>query len=150
MKKTMWHDHRDCSLSSGRRRTVSIKTTFAMMMMTILRNLTLVLVTIFTTQFALAKRNFLQLWLRKWLQSSSTTSVWPDWAIFKSSWQQICLQKVAQNISYFLGCFEIITLCKNCFGIYLGNFWKHLRYIEVQYLVTLDSLYLPKEIHKNL
>ena len=30
---------------------------------------------------------------RLYLYSFSSYSVWPDWAIFESSWQQFCLQK---------------------------------------------------------
>ena len=64
-------------------------------------------------------------------------AVWPDWAIFTSSWQQIVSQKVAQIFWWLFGLFIIMSLlCKKCvatfgqFQVKLGNFW-------FQRLVTL-------------
>ena len=52
--------------------------------------------------------------------------VWPDWAICESSWEQICLQSSPKTLVTFRAILKSITLCQNCCGIYLGNFWKHL------------------------
>ena len=53
-------------------------------------------------------------------------SVWPDWTIFESSWPKKLLTKVVQNIVDYWASLKYINLCQNCFGYYLGNFWKHL------------------------
>ena len=36
----------------------------------------------------------------------SLLPVWPDWAIFESSWQQICLQKSPKKIVDFWAIYE--------------------------------------------
>ena len=53
-------------------------------------------------------------------------AVWPDWAIFESSWLQIFFQK-AQMYCVFLGSFDNHNfLSKFSYGLFLGNFWNHL------------------------
>ena len=45
--------------------------------------------------------------------------VWPDWAIFESSWRQIFLIKVAQLFGLICGKYHLLS--KNCF------FWQFLK-----------------------
>ena len=47
--------------------------------------------------------------------------------------------KVAQKDCWLLEYFEKDQLIKNCYGYYLGNFWKHLGNFLIHYLVTLVS-----------
>ena len=49
-------------------------------------------------------------------------AVWPDWAIFETSWQHIRFQMIVD----FWAIFQPISLSKNWSRYYLGNFWKHL------------------------
>ena len=53
-------------------------------------------------------------------------SVWPDWAIFESSWQQNIYQKSPNDWQQLFGLFwKTSLLSKNCIGYFLGNFWKN-------------------------
>ena len=55
-------------------------------------------------------------------------SVWPDWAIFKSSWQQICKHKYCQKDCWQLAYCEKDQLMQQLLRwIFLGNLlWKQL------------------------
>ena len=59
------------------------------------------------------------------LSSCDSASVWSDWAILKSSWQQIFFSKKHNYLATFWAILKYVTFYeKNCFGYFLGNFWK--------------------------
>ena len=65
--------------------------------------------------------------------------VWPDWAIFESSWRQNS-SKISSNDLQLFGLFwKTSLLCKNCFSYFLGNVWKNLGYFLLQFLATLTT-----------
>ena len=69
----------------------------------------------------------------------------PNWAIYESSCQQICLQKYPKRL-VTLGRFRNRSIdVKNGCGYYLGNFWKHWSTFILQNLVTL---HVCQQVHR--
>ena len=68
------------------------------------------------------------------VKNCGESAVWPDWAYFGNSWQQILLPKVPQIFSDFLGICESVAFKSNWLGYFLGNFWKNLGYFLFQHL----------------
>ena len=74
----------------------------------------------------------------------SSSTVWPDWAIFERSWRQIFLRKLPK----YLGLFSKSLLFSNTAFHIWGTILKNLSHF-FHHLVTLDSAVLCDHDHKN-
>ena len=93
-------------------------------------------------------------WIGRERDGSPPQPVWPDWAMFVTSWRHLLLTKVAQKFCNFLGYFESITVyekvwcayffgqpCK-VLGSFYSNIWSHSSPLPQQYSISVnvDSL----------
>ena len=93
-------------------------------------------------------------WIGRERDGSPPQPVWPDWAMFVTSWRHLLLTKVAQKFCDFLGYFESITVyekvwcayffgqpCK-VLGSFYSNIWSHSSPLPQQYSISVnvDSL----------